>query len=242
LALDRETPTFGSLLLSSPDPQRLERWYSQFVSFGNVPALFDKRDDVPGPNAEPGRYILNFHSSDARTAAAAFDAAGAEWLSPLEERDNGMFFGTVIDPDGNYVQIIQMSDEMYRQTPPDGPFASCAVRDLDQAVDFYRNVLGLRVVEQPMGPGIASVMFSTNSMFTLYPKPDHQPAVFTVMNFPVDDLNAEIDRLASAGVTFERYEGMEQDARGIAPGEKNGGPDIAWFTDPSGNILSVMQR
>jgi hypothetical protein len=73
----------------------------------------------------------------------------------------------------------------------------------------------------------------------IYPKEDHRPATFTVLNFPVDDIEAAVDRLAAAGVTFERYEGFGQDEKGIArPGE---GPPIAWFTDPAGNILSVLE-
>ena len=72
----------------------------------------------------------------------------------------------------------------------------------------------------------------------VYPKSGHTPASFTILNFPVDDIEAAVDELAARGVRFERYEGMEQDERGISRG---GGPYIAWFTDPAGNILAVLQ-
>ena len=73
----------------------------------------------------------------------------------------------------------------------------------------------------------------------VYPKPNHEPATFTVLNFPVDDIGATVDRLTAAGVTFERYPGMDQDDRGIS--RDAGGPAIAWFKDPAGNILSVLE-
>jgi predicted enzyme related to lactoylglutathione lyase len=72
----------------------------------------------------------------------------------------------------------------------------------------------------------------------VYPKPNHEPATFTVLNFPVKDIESTVDSLAKAGIEFERYEGMDQDPRGISRGE---GPRIAWFKDPAGNILSVIQ-
>jgi catechol 2,3-dioxygenase-like lactoylglutathione lyase family enzyme len=118
-------------------------------------------------------------------------------------------------------------------------FSSFAVPDLEPAATFYRETLGLEVVEEPMGllrlilPGGAEIM--------VYPKPDHQPAVFTVLNFEVDNIEAAVDALASAGVTFERYEGFEHDERGIVRDFEDGGPPIAWFTDPAGNIIAVME-
>ena len=74
----------------------------------------------------------------------------------------------------------------------------------------------------------------------VYPKPNHEPATFTILNFPVPDIERAVDELAAAGVTFERYDGMDQDDRGIARGD--GGPNIAWFKDPAGNILSVLEE
>ena len=72
----------------------------------------------------------------------------------------------------------------------------------------------------------------------VYPKPDHEPATYTILNFPVDDIEKAVDELTARGVEFERYDGFDQDERGIFRG---GGPYIAWFTDPAGNVLSVLQ-
>jgi hypothetical protein len=76
----------------------------------------------------------------------------------------------------------------------------------------------------------------------VYPKADHTPASFTILNFPVEDIERAVDQLAAADVAFERYDGFEQDAKGIAWPPDGGGPPIAWFTDPAGNILSVLQE
>ena len=73
----------------------------------------------------------------------------------------------------------------------------------------------------------------------VYPKPDHTPADYTILNFPVDDIDKAVDELTARGVRFERYDGFEQDEKGIARGE---GPYIAWFKDPAGNVLSVLQE
>jgi predicted enzyme related to lactoylglutathione lyase len=88
-----------------------------------------------------------------------------------------------------------------------------------------------------MGP-LLSLDVGDGPPTMIYAKPDHAPATYTVLNFPVDDVEAAVDALTARGVEFERYEGFEQDERGIARGE---GPLIAWFTDPAGNILSVVQ-
>ncbi|MBC7442227.1 MAG: VOC family protein [Ramlibacter sp.] len=116
-------------------------------------------------------------------------------------------------------------------------FGGFAVPDLTAARRFYTETLGLEVTDDPMGllrlrlPGGAEVI--------VYPKPDHAPAVFTILNFVVEDIDAAVAGLTARGVTFERYEGMGQDAAGISRG---GDPKIAWFTDPAGNILSVLQN
>jgi len=87
--------------------------------------------------------------------------------------------------------------------------------------------------------GLLNLEFAGGGRGIIYPKPNHEPATFTVLNFPVADIEATVDRLAAAGVVFERYEGMEQDKRGIARDPQ--GPAIAWFKDPAGNILSVLK-
>jgi predicted enzyme related to lactoylglutathione lyase len=114
----------SSILLSSADPERLHAWYAaaippdveqtqdqyRILGYGDFWVLIDKRDDVGPKNQEPGRVILNFEVDDAHAAVARIDQQGGAWLAPLEDRD-GSFFATAIDPDGNYVQVIQLSDE-----------------------------------------------------------------------------------------------------------------------------------
>jgi catechol 2,3-dioxygenase-like lactoylglutathione lyase family enzyme len=114
-------------------------------------------------------------------------------------------------------------------------FSGFAVPDIAEAKDFYGTTLGMRVSDGPMGLLILHPAGGRDIM--VYPKPDHVPATYTILNFPVDDIDAAVDELASRGVEFLRYEGFEQDEKGIARGD---GPDIAWFTDPAGNILAVL--
>ena len=116
-------------------------------------------------------------------------------------------------------------------------FSGFAVKDLDQTRTFYRGTLGLEVEEETMG--VLSIHLGTGARVLAYPKADHVPATYTILNFPVADVEAAVVGLIAAGVRMERYEGFEQDDRGIARG--GGGPAIAWFTDPSGNILAVLE-
>ena len=114
-------------------------------------------------------------------------------------------------------------------------FSGFSVNDLAAAKRFYAETLGLHVVEE--GAGIWLHLPESGRVF-LYPKPDHQPATFTILNFQVDDIDAAVDELTGLGVPFERYPGISADAKGIMRGN---GPDIAWFKDPAGNILAVLQ-
>ena len=113
-------------------------------------------------------------------------------------------------------------------------FSGFAVPDLEQARRFYGDTLGLRVEERN---GSLTLHLAGDRDVLVYVKPDHTPATYTILNFPVDDIEATVDGLTERGVRFERYDGFEQDERGILRG---GGPPIAWFTDPAGNILSVI--
>lgn len=115
-------------------------------------------------------------------------------------------------------------------------FSGFAVSDLEAAKKFYGETLGLGVSEQN---GLLSLHLAGGRDVLIYPKPDHVPATYTILNFPVDDIDATADELIERGVTFQRYEGIEQDEKGIA---RAGGPYIAWFTDPAGNVLSVLQE
>jgi predicted enzyme related to lactoylglutathione lyase len=115
-------------------------------------------------------------------------------------------------------------------------FSGFSVNDLDQARKFYSETLGVPVTEEY---GLLTLHLAGGRGTLIYPKADHTPATYTILNFKVDDIDAAVDELASRGVSFERYPGMDQDAKGI---NRGGGPFIAWFTDPAGNILSVLQE
>jgi predicted enzyme related to lactoylglutathione lyase len=117
-------------------------------------------------------------------------------------------------------------------------FSGFSVDDLDKAEAFYGDTLGL-AVDRADEMQILRVRFAGDRHVIVYAKPDHQPATFTVLNFPVPDIDAAVDALAARGVVFERYEGFGQDEKGVMRG---GGPLIAWFRDPAGNILSVLEE
>ena len=120
---------------------------------------------------------------------------------------------------------------------PKGAFSGFSVNDLRQAKEFYSQQLGLRVDDEPAG--LSLTMPGGGRNVFVYPKADHQPATFTVLNFEVDNIDQAVDELTSRGVRFERYEGIPADAKGIMRGN---GPSIAWFKDPAGNILSVLEN
>jgi len=121
----------------------------------------------------------------------------------------------------------------------DKAFSSFAVDDRDAAKRFYGETLGLEVTEED-NDLLLSLRVGGGSAVMVYAKPDHEPAGFTVLNFPVGDIESTVDELAGRGVEFERYEGTDlaTDEKGIFRG---GGPTIAWFKDPAGNVLSVIQ-
>jgi catechol 2,3-dioxygenase-like lactoylglutathione lyase family enzyme len=116
-------------------------------------------------------------------------------------------------------------------------FAGFAVNDSAAALSFYRDTLGLRVIE--LSGGLLSIQAQNGYAVLAYPKPTHVPAEHTVLNFPVDDLEATVDRLHAAGVVFEQYPSgpVKTNEKGIA----HPGPWQAWFRDPAGNLLSVLQ-
>lgn len=122
-------------------------------------------------------------------------------------------------------------------------FSGYSVSDLEIAKDFYADVLGLEVSEQS-GMGLDLHLANGTHVF-LYPKEDHKPAIYTVLNFRVDDIDKVVDELSKRGVKFEVYadsEFIKQDGKGIARSkDPSQGPSIAWFKDPFGNILSVLQ-
>jgi catechol 2,3-dioxygenase-like lactoylglutathione lyase family enzyme len=114
-------------------------------------------------------------------------------------------------------------------------FSGFSVNDIAAAKDFYASTLDLEVTE---AHGRLTLHLGSGGTVLVYPKPNHEPATYTVLNFPVADIEAAVDGLTARGVRFERYEGMSTDDRGIF---RAGGPPIAWFTDPAGNVLSVLE-
>ncbi len=122
---------------------------------------------------------------------------------------------------------------------PKTAFSGFSVNDLAKAKEFYTQTLGLKVVEE--GIGLRLHLPGGGTAFA-YPKDDHQPATFTLLDFVVDDIDEAVDELKSRGVSFDRYAGMSQDEKGIMRGiSQNMGPDIAWFKDPAGNTLALLQ-
>ncbi len=117
-------------------------------------------------------------------------------------------------------------------------FSGFSVDDLEAARRFYTDTLGLRVSDEEMD-GIMRLHLGGGTDVLVYAKADHVPATFTVLNFPVPDVEQAVDRLVARGVRFEQYENPPTDAKGIM---REGGPLIAWFTDPAGNVFSVMQQ
>jgi catechol 2,3-dioxygenase-like lactoylglutathione lyase family enzyme len=114
-------------------------------------------------------------------------------------------------------------------------FSGFAVDDLDRAREFYEGTLGLEV---SLDDGLLTLKLAGDRPTLVYPKPDFTPATYTILNFPVENIDVAVDELASRGVRFERYEEFEQDEKGIS---RDAGPPIAWFKDPAGNILSVLE-
>ena len=114
-----------------------------------------------------------------------------------------------------------------------------AVDDIDKAREFYGDTLGVKFTVLDEENGILMLHLAGGRDTLMYRKPDLVPGNYTILNFEVDDVEAAVDELASKGVSFEHYEGFDQDDKGIARGN---GPDIAWFKDPAGNILSVLTQ
>jgi len=118
-------------------------------------------------------------------------------------------------------------------------FSGFSVDNISKAKEFYQKTLGLDVNENEMG--ILTLNFDNGSHVIIYPKPNHVAATYTVLNFPVSAIDQAVDQLISKGISFEQYPApIETDEKGIS--RENGGPQIAWFKDPAGNILSVLQE
>ena len=259
------TTTLGSIMLGTRDAEQLHRWYTtvlppesddvqdhyRILGYAGFYLFIDERDDVRDSHPDPARTLLNFEVRDARATTDLMEAAGTRWVAPLEDRD-GSLFATATDPDGNYVQVIQLSPEHLAQMqttpagtrPPvgmvvDEAFSGFSVDDVAAAAAFYGDVLGLRadVAEGPMS--MLELRVGGRPVLVYGKGEAHEPATFTVLNLPVVDVEGAVRELAGRGVEFLRYDGMEQDELGI---HRGGGPLIAWFADPAGNVMSVIER
>ena len=114
-------------------------------------------------------------------------------------------------------------------------YSGFSSNDIPKAKEFYAQTLGLDVTDEN---GMLTLRLAGGAKVVIYPKPNHEPASFTVLNFPVENIDHAVDTLARVGVQFERYEGVTQDDRLI---HREYGPPIAWFKDPAGNILSLLE-
>ena len=271
--LDRMAPTpppvIGSLLLGSTDPVRLRAWYERafaveadadgFLPFG-LGLLVDARDDVAPRTREPGRVVVDVHVADARAAADRLDEVGAPWVSPLEYRgDAGAWFGTVTDPDGNLVQVIELTPEYQRlrgeraraagSVPGPLDAATAATRlpaqDLDRARRFYSEVLGLEPVEER--PGGLRYRCGTGT-FSLFLSSGRPSGEHTQMGWQVDDLDVVVAELRRRGVRFEDVDtpGLRTvdgiaEVEGHYPSDGGTGERAAWFRDSEGNLLGLGQ-
>ena len=115
-------------------------------------------------------------------------------------------------------------------------FSGFAADDLEKAREFYEGTLGLEVSAED---GLLTLLLAGDRPTLIYQKPDFSPATYTILNFPVEDVDTAVDELVARGVRFERYDGIDQDEKGVS--RDPNGPPIAWFTDPAGNILSVLE-
>ena len=124
---------------------------------------------------------------------------------------------------------------------PTSAYSGFSVDDIAAAERFYRKTLGMEVTESN---GMLHLGIGSGKEVLVYPKPNHEPATFTILNFPVPDIDAAVDELSKRGVRFEIYNQgeLKTDSKGIARGGPGKGPTIAWFKDPAGNFLSVLQR
>ena len=243
-----------SLLLASTDPDRLQAWYVDtfdvtpdadgFLALGHVGVLVVPRDDVADRTAEPGRVILNHDVPDIHAAAARLDARGVTWVAPVEHRDAGLWFGTVEDPDGNYVQLIETTPDYWRLRreragATAGPLddAQAAVRlpalDLERARAWYADKLGLHPVEERDG-GLKYACGGTS--FVVFASGGAASGEHTQMALQVPDLDLVMTELGERGVEFEH--GVV-DVEGHYPSSGASGERATWFRDSEGNLIGI---
>ncbi|MFC5748197.1 VOC family protein [Actinomadura rugatobispora] len=265
------TPAIGSILLASREPERLRAWYERafgiradadgFLSFGEVGVLIDGRDDVAPLAAEPARIIINLHVDDARAIARHLDSLAVAWVAPLEYREGaGAWFGTALDPDGNLLQIIELTPaywtarrerERAAGRAAAGPLADAAVsarlpaQDLDRARRFYAEKLGLEPAETRPG-GLRYQC--RNGWFSVFQSAGGPSGTHTQIAWEVDDIEEVVAELRRRGVEFEdvdapglrTVDGIAQ-VSGNYPSAGGVGERAAWFRDSEGNMHGIGQ-
>jgi len=246
--------------MGSADPRRLRDWYATaldvhpdpdgFVPFGPVGVLMDKRDDVAARTVEPGRVILNYHVTDIKAHRRHLDELGVEWVSEVEYRaEAGAWFGIVADPDGNYVQLIELTPdywtkrrERHRAAGGFGPLtdARAAVRlparDLARARRWYAEKLGLEPAETRDG-GLSYECGGTS--FAVFASAGAASGTHTQIGFTVADIETTAAELQARGV--ELFEGGIVDVPGHYPSTGATGERAIWFADSEGNLIGVSQ-
>ena len=249
--------SIDSLLLGSAHPDRLRAWYADalgvepdadgFLRFGNVGVLVDGRDDVDPRTVEPGRVILNYHVTDIKRVAQHLDDRGETWVAGVEHRDAGLWFATVEDPDGNYVQLIQTTPDYWRQKAiragdAAGPLEHAAIgvrlpaQDLDRARAWYADKLGLEPVEEREG-GLRYLCGGTE--FAVFASTGVASGSHTQMGFSVPDLDLAVEGLRARGVEFD---GDIVEVEGHYPSTAASGERAIWFRDSEGNLLGLGQH
>ena len=245
--------------MGSADPGRLRDLYATaldvhpdpdgFAPFGPVGVLMDKRDDVAERTVEPGRVILNYHVTDIQAHRRHLDELGVEWVSDVEYRaDGGAWFGTVADPDGNYMQLIELTPaywtkrrERHRAAGGFGPLtdARAAVRlparDLARARRWYAEKLGLEPAE-PRDGGLSYECGGTS--FAVFASAGAASGTHTQIAFTVADIETTAE-LQARGV--EPLEGGIVDVAGHYPSTGATGERAIWFADSEGNLIGVSQ-
>ena len=271
-------PRLSSLLLASTDPDRLRKWYAGmlgaepdpdgFLHFGPVAVLVDGRDDLAATAREPGRVILNYEVTDIAATARFLDSRGVTWVSSVEYReDGGAWFGTVEDPDGNYVQLIQLTHEYWTQRrarhrhaagngAANGSLGRAALQDaavgvrlpaqdLERARAFYAEQLGLHPVEAREG---ALRYECGGDSFAIFASGGRPSGAHTQMGFYVPDIDAAVRELRERGLVFDEVEipGLVSrdgivDIPGQYPSTGAVGERAIWFHDSEGNQLGLGQ-
>ncbi|WP_433332348.1 VOC family protein [Spirillospora sp. CA-294931] len=257
----------GSILLASADADRLRTWYERafdlkadgdgFLRFGGVGVLIDGRDDVAARTAEPARVILNLHVKDARAVAERLDELEVTWVAELEYREEaGAWFATLADPDGNLLQLIELTPDYLRLRRErlghghSGLLGAAAVatrlpaQDLERARRFYTEKLGLEVAEERPG----GLRFECgDGSFAVFQSTGASAGEFTQMAWSVGDLDAVVAELRGRGVEFEEIDvpGF-QTVDGIIEVEgnypsKGRAERAAWLRDSEGNLLGIGQ-